>query len=102
MPIIRCLCNPGLKPRHWEEISNIVGITINAEKEQNLSKLQRAIDLEQHLEQLEEISENASKEYSIENILNKMLNDWANVILELKVWKETGTSIAVGTSIEEI
>ncbi|KRX11121.1 P-loop containing nucleoside triphosphate hydrolase [Pseudocohnilembus persalinus] len=102
VPIIRCLCNPGLKPRHWEEISNIVGITINAEKEQNLSKLQRAIDLEQHLEQLEEISENASKEYSIENILNKMLNDWANVILELKVWKETGTSIAVGTSIEEI
>jgi len=29
------MCNPGLKERHWEEISAVVGMIINPEKKDN-------------------------------------------------------------------
>ncbi len=75
VPLVRCLCNPGLKPRHWDIISNQIlklQVPISSEKE---VPLRRLIDMEinQHLAELEEISDSASKEYGIEQIMNKML-----------------------------
>ena len=66
--------------------------------------LYRFIDLElsNHLPKLEEISENASKEYNIEKILNKMLDDWEPITIELKAWKDTGTFIVGGASVDEV
>ena len=66
--------------------------------------LYKLIDLEvtNHLAKLEEISENASKEYNIEKILNKMLDDWEPISVELKPWKDTGSFIVSGASVDEV
>ena len=56
----------------------------------------------EYLTQLEEISDNAAKEYGIEKILGKMIDDWQPVNVELKPWRDTGTFIVSGGSIDEI
>lgn len=43
-----------------------------------------------HAEMIAEISELASKEYVIEQSLDKMLSEWGNKILELTPYKQTG------------
>ena len=38
MPLIQTLFNPGLRERHWEQISDIVGFPIKQDDETTLSK----------------------------------------------------------------
>ena len=108
MPLVRIFCNPGLKDRHWEEISNVItkntdlkGYQFKPDKEIFLKKL---IDLEiyKFVAQLDEISDSATKEFNIEKILNKMLDDWEPIVCELKAWKDTGTYVVSGNSVDEI
>ena len=42
------------------------------------------------LQAIEEISEHASREWSIEKALDKMHADWAELTFELAEWKATG------------
>jgi len=66
--VIKILCNPGLKERHWEEISAVTGTTINPEKRDSQLTLKQALnyELEQHLEQIEIINDAATREFAIE------------------------------------
>jgi len=49
---------------------------------------------------LELIAENAEKEFGIEKIIKKMEDDWEPVNVELKKWRDTGTYIVAGSSID--
>ena len=53
--MIKILCNPGLKERHWEEISAVTGHNINPEKKESQMTLKAALnyDLDSHLEEIE-------------------------------------------------
>ena len=42
---------------------------------------------------IEEISEHASREWSIEKALDKMHADWAELMFELAEWKATGSKL---------
>jgi dynein heavy chain len=53
-------------------------------------------------DRLEEISENASKEFGIEKILEKMKEDWIPIAVELKDWKDTGTYVVAGGSVDDV
>ncbi len=53
----------------------------------------RAQGLPKYLVQIEEVSEYASKEYSLERTLDKMQADWSGVAFEYMAWRSTGTSI---------
>ena len=97
IPIIRSLCNPGLKPRHMEEIRKLIDKTIV--KSEKLSTLQQ-LKIEQYKDKLEDISETASKEYSNERTLLKMNEDWAPMEFTCKDWK--GSYILDGEAIELI
>ena len=55
-----------------------------------------------HLNELDLISENAEKEFGIEKIIKKMEDDWEPIEVELKKWRDTGTYIVSGSSIEEM
>lgn len=101
MPLVRVFSNQGMKERHWEEISSITGFPIRPDRDLLLSKLIE-LEITKHLPQLEEISDAATKEANIENILNKMQNDWDPVIAELKPWKDTGTFIIAGGTVDEV
>lgn len=54
-----------------------------------------------HADMIKQISDNASKEYTIELALNKMINEWEYVKLQLIPYKDTGTYI-MNISDEEI
>lgn len=60
------------------------------------------MEIGDHLPSIEEISEQASKEFGIEKILIKMKDDWDVIEVELKDWKDTGTYIVSGGSIDEM
>ena len=59
----------------------------------------KGIDAMKHIDDLEDVSETASKEFAIEESLDKMLALWEPVDFELKDWRTTGTSILAGQSV---
>lgn len=38
MPLLHALCNPGLRERHWSEISNIIGFEMGPDPSLTLNK----------------------------------------------------------------
>jgi dynein heavy chain len=99
--ILHALCNPGLRPRHWEEISTIVGFAMEPD---NGFTLSRVIDMEvnKHVVKLQDISENAAKQYSIEKSLDSQLGEWEPVVCGFNPWRETGTFILSGVTADEV
>jgi dynein heavy chain, axonemal len=93
IPIIRSICNPGLKDRHFDEISTLIDKRI--EKNEKLRTLQQ-LKIEKYKDKLEEISETASKEFSNERTLNKM-NDLAPMAFLCKEYR--GSFILKGEAI---
>eukprot|EP00736_Rhodelphis_marinus_P007919 Rmarinus@m.2764 len=95
IPILHVLCNKGLKDRHWDQMAQIVGYNIKPEEYQPLSRVLE-MHLEEHLGQLDEISDQASKEYALEKTLNKMREEWEDVNFNLIEYRDTGTKILSG------
>jgi dynein heavy chain len=58
--------------------------------------------LEPHLTKLEEISESASKEWSLEKNLNKQYEEWQDMNFEMAPYRDSGTSILSGGCVDEI
>eukprot|EP00798_Chlamydomonas_sp_ICE-L_P021154 gene21154-28043_t len=54
-----------------------------------------------HLDGLQDISDGASREHSLEKSLDRMQQEWNNVHFELSPWKNTGSFILKGSSVEE-
>ena len=100
LPLISAICNKGLRERHWEKMSDIVGFELRLDDYTTLSRLlEQSVD--EHIARLEEISDVASREWTIEKTLDKMLSDWDGVAFELNMWKATGTFILKGGPVDE-
>lgn len=99
MPIIQTLGDPGMKLRHWERISEIVGFTIIPSKELTLQKI---IDysLEEYIDKFQVVSDSASKENSLETTLARMATEWKDIEFGVTEYKDTGTYII--QSIDDI
>ncbi|KAK7077277.1 Dynein heavy chain 7, axonemal [Halocaridina rubra] len=99
LPLVQTLGNPGLKERHWEKISEVVGYPLRADA---TTTLQRLIDsnLEDYLTKFETVSEAASKEHVFERNLEKMKSEWQEMELVLKPHRETDTWVLIG--VEDI
>ncbi|CAF3434426.1 unnamed protein product [Rotaria sp. Silwood1] len=92
MPLIQTLFNPGLRDRHWEQISLIIGQPFKPDDDTNLNKIIE-MDIIQHIPKLEQISEAASKEFSLEKAMEKMKKDWQNIEFSIIPYRETGTYV---------
>ncbi|XP_015588713.1 dynein heavy chain 3, axonemal [Cephus cinctus] len=92
IPVLQTICNPGLQPRHWEQISKVVGVPIEPTAQSSLSDM---IDhgLPVYINKLEEISSAATKEHALEKNLRKMQDEWQNVYFDLNPYRETGVHI---------
>lgn len=99
MPIIQTLGNPGMKERHWEQISEIVGFPIKVSAELTLEKIIE-YGLDDYIERFEVISESATKENNLEKAMSKMVVEWSDVTFIVNPYRDTGTYIL--SAIDEI
>jgi dynein heavy chain len=101
IPLIQVICNPGLKSRHWDSICRILNADIRPNDDTTLKDILKNDEIiEKNLTELSEISELASKEYTLEQALKKMKNDWESVNFLFILYKDTNIHILV--SYEEI
>nr|CAH7763976.1 unnamed protein product [Callosobruchus chinensis] len=86
LPIIQTLGNPGMKERHWEKVSEIVGFPIKLDAELTLEKI---IDygLNEYVDKFEVISQAATKENNLEKNLSKMIVEWQHMEFTLSVYR---------------
>ncbi|XP_074648811.1 dynein axonemal heavy chain 3-like [Tubulanus polymorphus] len=92
MPILSVICNPGIRDRHWDTMSDIVGFDIRPQEETSLFTMLE-YGLNKYLEKLEEIGTAASKEYSLEKGMEKMKFEWQDMCFEFLEYRDTGVSI---------
>ena len=90
IPLLLALCNPGMRDRHWDKLSEDIGTVVKPDKSLTLEHCMQ-LNLLDHIETIEKIGDIANKEYTIEQALQKMYGEWEGVELELKPYRETGT-----------
>ncbi|XP_041805973.1 dynein heavy chain 7, axonemal [Chelmon rostratus] len=100
IPMVQVLCNPGLRDRHWDAMSEMAGISLQPADNQACVADFVSMRLEQHLSSFEGISEAASKEYSLEKAMEKMACEWSDMEFSLLAYRETGTFIL--SSVDEV
>lgn len=99
MPTVMTLGNPGMRTRHWEQVSAIAGIPIQVDADLTLGKI-LAMGLDAYIAQFEGISEAATKEDTLEKGIDKMQRDWTDQIFTVNPYKDTGTYVIAG--VDEI
>ncbi|XP_046888652.1 dynein axonemal heavy chain 3 [Hypomesus transpacificus] len=92
LPVLTTICNPGIKDRHWEKISSIVGFDIKPDVDTSLLNM-LDLGLSKFSDKLEEMGASASKEHSLEKAMEKMKAEWAELRLAFTLYRDTGTSI---------
>jgi len=92
IPLIQAFRNPGLRDRHWEQISKELGTELNPNTFSSLNDLIK-MNVHENLNKISSICDVAGKEYSIQASLDKMMSEWENQNLEISVYKDTGTYI---------
>ncbi|XP_042545793.1 dynein axonemal heavy chain 3 [Dipodomys spectabilis] len=92
LPILSISCNPGMKDRHWQQISEIIGYEIKPTETTSLLNMLE-LGFGKYIEKLEPIGAAASKEYSLEKNLEKMKSDWVNMTFNFIKYRDTDTSI---------
>eukprot|EP01018_Ginkgo_biloba_P007248 Gb_31258 [translate_table: standard] len=92
VPLIAAMRQPGMRPRHWDQLSAELDMNLHLTEDFTLAK---AIDmgLLEHLDVISTIADTAGKEYAIEMALGNMEDDWKDAELQVLEYKETGTYI---------
>ena len=99
IPTISVLCNPGLRQRHWDKMSEIAGFNITPDTGTTLRKVLK-LDIAEFMDQFEAISGAATKEHSLEKAMIKMKADWEPMFFNLSPYRDSGISIL--SSVDEI
>ncbi|KAF6029438.1 DNAH3 [Bugula neritina] len=101
LPLLHVICNPGIRDRHWERMSDIVQADIKPQEETSLMNMvEIGLSDPKVIEKLEEISGAASKEYSLEKAMEKMKLEWKDMVFEFIAYRDTGVSIL--SSVDDI
>eukprot|EP00076_Gallus_gallus_P026084 XP_015148871.1 dynein heavy chain 12, axonemal isoform X3 [Gallus gallus] len=99
IPTVNVFCNPGMRTRHWQQMSNIVGYDLTPDSGTTLRKILKQ-NLAPYLEEFEAISVGASKEFSLERAMNAMVETWDSISFNMSVYRETGVHIL--SAVDEI
>ncbi|KAK1801742.1 hypothetical protein P4O66_022373 [Electrophorus voltai] len=99
VPMVSVLCNPGIRARHWEQMSEIVNYDLTPNSGTTLRKVLKQ-NLTAYMEQFETISAAASKEFSLEKAMQNMVELWDTVSFHHHAYRESGVSIL--TAVDEI
>ena len=84
VPFVMGLRNPGMRERHWDQLSDEIGQDIHPMNDPDFT-LQAAFDmgLQKHGELVSKVGATAGKEYQIEKGLDKMVDEWKEQQLEI-------------------
>ncbi|KAJ3222668.1 Dynein heavy chain 3, axonemal [Clydaea vesicula] len=99
LPLITILRNPGLRDRHWSLMENVVGQSILPDENSSLTKI-LDLNLTQYIQNFEAISDAASKEFSLQKTIQRMKDEWENLVFSVVDYKESGTKIL--SSVDEL
>ncbi|KAI8996174.1 dynein heavy chain and region D6 of dynein motor-domain-containing protein [Gaertneriomyces semiglobifer] len=99
LPMIHVLCNPGMRDRHWTRMSGIAEFDIKPDGTTTLRKMLK-LGLEPYLTEFQEVSDAASKEYTLEKSMTKMFKEWEPLLFNLLPYRESGTFIL--SSVDDI
>ncbi|XP_069721684.1 dynein axonemal heavy chain 12 [Phaenicophaeus curvirostris] len=99
IPTVVIFCTPGLRARHWQQMSNIIGYDLTPDSGTTLRKILKQ-NLAPYLEEFEAISVGASKEFSLEKAMHAMMETWDSIFFSTSVYRETGVHIL--SSVNEI
>lgn len=92
MPLIRVVCNLGMRERHWSKMSDIAGFEIKPDLQSSLRKMMK-LELEPFLIPFQDVSDSAAKEYTLEKNMTKMTAEWEKLEFILLPYRESGTFI---------
>ncbi|KAM9856968.1 dynein axonemal heavy chain 1 [Aulostomus maculatus] len=92
VPLIQGLRNPGMKIRHWENLSNRIQIQVIPKGSLTFSCC-LDMGLQNHMDDVAQVVELAGKEYAIEQALEKMEQEWSGIFIDVLPYKDTGTYI---------
>jgi dynein heavy chain len=95
VPMAVAMRTEGMKERHWEAISNVVGFTVQPYEG---FTFQNCIDMNLHkyTDEICEIGERAGKEYNIETSLARMKREWEDIAMGTKPFRSSGTCTVTG------
>lgn len=99
IPVLESICRQGLVERHWEQISQELGDTVNPKKYPSLSTMVD-LDILKIQDKLEEISNAAGKEYELNLQLINMQDEWKDVKFEVTKYRDSDVYILA--SIDDI
>ena len=88
MPLIAALGGNGMQGRHWDQIQEHVGKDVRPRNDTTLKEMLE-YNLGSHIEKIEEISVKASKEHALEKSLEKMQEDWEEILFNLLPYRDT-------------
>ena len=66
--MIAALRNPGMRDRHWEDLSNQLTFHVAPDESTTLSSFIE-LNMGEHIEMLQKVAESAAKEFQIESAL---------------------------------
>ncbi|MEQ2250438.1 hypothetical protein ILYODFUR_000797 [Ilyodon furcidens] len=99
VPVVSVLCNPGIRARHWDKMSKIVGHDLTPNSGTTLRKVLKQ-NLAPYLNEFESISAAATKEFSLEKAMQTMVKTWESVSFNHQPYRETGVSIL--TALDDV
>ncbi|XP_069874839.1 dynein axonemal heavy chain 12 isoform X1 [Dipodomys merriami] len=99
IPTVSILCNPGMRARHWKQMSEIVGYDLTPDSGTTLRKVLK-LNLAPYLDKFEVISAGASKEFSLEKGMHTMMAIWDDISFHISLYRDTGVCIL--SSVDEI
>lgn len=106
LPVVQSLVSKGMQDRHWEKVNKEceeAGIELEwTSKAQYTLKEVREKKMENIKDSLLEISDRANREYLNESMLNEMEKEWEPLNIQLKKWKETGTFVITGETVDDL
>lgn len=92
IPLISKLRHPGIKTKHWEQISKVVGFKVQPSMEMSLQQF-LDLDLERWQKEISEIAGIAAQEYNIESMLDAMDLELQEKNFNVQPFRDSGSFI---------
>jgi dynein heavy chain len=98
MPVVMAMRNLGMRDRHWELMSKETGVDMKCVQAKSFTfEALLELDLGSQIEEIAKVADSAGKEYAIEQALDKMQAEWAEVLVETVEYRESGTHVLRGS-----